>query len=79
MANMKSSHEFDYRGIWKLLIDRELSRRQLQEGTGLSNNVMSRLTKSEGVSLETLARISSFLQCKLSDLNVEVKSERDPV
>lgn len=79
MVTVKSSHEFDYRGIWKLLIDRDLSRKQLQEGTGLSNNVMSRLAKSEGVSLETLARICSFLQCTLSDLNVEVKSDRDPV
>lgn len=79
MATMKSAHKFDYRGLWKLLIDRGLSRKQLQDGTGLSNNVMSRLAKSEGVSLETLARICIFLDCRLSDLNVEVKNDRDPV
>lgn len=76
---MTSPHKFDYRGLWKLLIDRDLSRKQLQDGTGLSNNVMSRLAKSEGVSLETLARICAFLECTLSDLNIEVKSDPDAV
>ncbi|WP_366515995.1 helix-turn-helix transcriptional regulator [uncultured Corynebacterium sp.] len=69
---MTKKHSFDYRGLWKLLIEKRLSRAQLQAGTGLSNNVMNRLANGEGVSLETLARICDYADCGFSDLQIEV-------
>lgn len=74
MGCMADRHTFDYRGLWKLLIDRGLSRSQLQVGTGLSNNVMSRLSRGEGVSLETLARICDYLECEMVQLQIGVLS-----
>lgn len=79
MGYVTARHTFDYRGLWKLLIDEGLSRGQLQAGTGLSNNVMSRLTRGEGVSLETLARICDYLHCELADLQIGVLSGDDEV
>ena len=77
--DMISGHSFSYRGLWKLLIDKSLSRKQLQDGTGLSNNVMSRLSHGEGVSLETLARICDYLECDLADLRIEVLDDSNKI
>lgn len=79
MGDVADRHVFDYRGLWKLLIDVGLSRGELQAGTGLSNNVMSRLTRGEGVSLETLARICDYLECELADLQIGVLSVDDAI
>lgn len=76
---MTDRHSFDYRGLWKLLIDEGVSRSELQSGTGLSNNVMSRLSRGEGVSLETIARICDYLKCELNDLQIGVLSESNEI
>lgn len=79
MGHVADGHTFDYKGLWKLLIDEGVSRSQLQAGTGLSNNVMNRLTRGEGVSLETLARICDYLHCELADLQIGVLSGDDEI
>lgn len=57
-----------YKPLWKLLIDKEITRTQLQEKTGLSAGTMTKLRHSESVSMEVLWKLCSFLHCNIQDV-----------
>lgn len=59
---------FHYRNLWKLLIDRDLSRQDLQEMTSLSSATMQKLANHENVTVETLVRVCSALDCTPNDV-----------
>lgn len=57
-----------YKKLWKLLIDRELLKKDLCEMTGISSSSMAKLGKNENVSTEILLRICKTLECDISDI-----------
>ena len=57
-----------YKPLWKLLIDKDLTRTQLQAMTGLSSGTMTKLHQSESVSMEVLWKICSLLECNIQDV-----------
>lgn len=58
----------NYKKLWKLLIDRNLLKRDLCEMAGLSSATMAKLGKGENVNTETLAKICRALDCNISDI-----------
>lgn len=70
VRDMKAS----YKKLWKLLIDKEMSKGDLHEATGLSSSTMTKLRKSEDVSMEALRKICRTLDCNIGDI---VEFERD--
>lgn len=58
----------NYNKLWKLLIDRNLMKKDLREMAGLSSNVMAKMGKGGDVSTEVLRKICSALDCKLEDI-----------
>lgn len=64
---------FSYKKLWKLLIDRDMTRADLRHLTGLSTATFAKLSKGEDVHTTTLARICEALKCNLEDI-AEVKS-----
>ena len=52
-----------YKKLWKLLIDKEMMKKDLRAMTGVSTTTMSRLSKDENVSTEILSKICSALNC----------------
>lgn len=58
----------DYGRLWKLLIDRGLSKGDLAALTGISSRVMAKLSKNETVTTETLVRICAALKCEVGDI-----------
>lgn len=46
-----------YKKLWKLLIDKEMMKKDLRAMTGVSTTTMSRLSKDENVSTEILSKI----------------------
>ena len=62
-----------YNKLWKLLIDKGLTKTQLREAAGVSTNVIAKLGKNEGVSTETLAKICAVLDCDIADI-VEISN-----
>ena len=58
----------NYNKIWKLLIDRNLKKKDLREMTGLSTNVMAKMGKSGDVSTQVLRKISEALNVKVEDI-----------
>ena len=60
--------KISYKPLWKQLIDKDLTRAQLQEKTGLSAGTMTKLRHSESVSMEVLWKLCSFLRCNIQDV-----------
>ncbi len=57
-----------YKGLWKLLIDKDMNKSQMREAVGISTSTLSKLTRDEYVSLDVLVRICTYLECQISDI-----------
>ncbi len=60
--------EVSYNRLWKLLIDKNMSKTQLIKKAGISTNAMAHLGKNEDVRVEVLVRICEALECKLDEI-----------
>lgn len=57
-----------YKKLWKLLIDRDLKKKDLIEMADISNYTLARLNKGENISTETVAKICKALDCGFDDI-----------
>jgi hypothetical protein len=58
----------NYKRLWKLLIDKDMTKTDLRKKTDISSSTLSKMRRNEFVSLEVLVRICSVLECELSDV-----------
>jgi len=63
---------YNYNRLWKLLIDRGLTKTELKNAAGVSTNIIAKMGKSESISMESLAKISLALHCGIDDI-VEIQ------
>ena len=57
-----------YKKLFKLLIDRELKKKDLCNLTGVSASTISKMARDDAVSMETLSRICEKLNCTFDDV-----------
>ncbi len=57
-----------YNRLWKLLIDRGMTRTQMRLAADISSSTLAKLTKGESVTTSVLVRICSTLKCDLQDI-----------
>ena len=57
-----------YKKLWKMLIDRDMKRLDLQKTAGISASSIAKLGKCENVTTEVLIKICQALKCDLSDI-----------
>ena len=57
-----------YKKLWKLLIDKELKKKDLMKMADISNYTLARLNKGENISTETVAKICKALDCGFDDI-----------
>jgi DNA-binding Xre family transcriptional regulator len=57
-----------YKKLWKLMIDKEITKTQLRKLAHISPATAAKLSKSEVVSLESLLKISEVLNCSVADI-----------
>ena len=57
-----------YNKLWKLLVDKEMSKGDLHKASGLSSSTMTKLRKGEDVSMEALRKICIALKCNIADI-----------
>jgi len=67
----------NYNKLWKLLIDKNMMKKDLREKAGLSTNVIAKMGKGGDVSTEVLRKICKALDCGLEEI-VEIVSDEDP-
>ena len=58
----------NYNKLWKMLIDKGLSKSELIKASKISTNAMARMGKGEDVRLDTLVKICAVLDCKIDDI-----------
>lgn len=57
-----------YKKLWKLLIDKNMKKKDLRESARLTQHAMRKLSKDEAVTTDTLAKICRCLDCKVDDI-----------
>ena len=65
----------NYNKLWKLLIDKNMKKADLEKITGLSRSTITKLVNEENVNSDILERICRALNCEIGDI-VELKGER---
>ena len=64
-----------YKKLWKILIDRDMFKRDLREGAGLSAASIAKLGKGRNVNTDVLIKICDYLRCDISDICEAVLDE----
>ena len=59
---------YNYNKLWKLLIDRKITKTEMRLQAGISTNMLAKMGKDEPVSMETLAKIATHLECGIDDI-----------
>ena len=57
-----------YKKLWKLLIDKDMKKKDLQQLAGISAASITKLGKNENVNTEIIEKICIGLQCDISDI-----------
>ena len=57
-----------YKKLWKLLIDKDMKKKDLREATGITTTALAKLGRNENVNTEVLVKICKVLQCDISDI-----------
>ena len=57
-----------YKKLWKLLIDRDMKKKDLQVAASLSPSSMAKLSKNENVSMDVLIKVCIALNVDFSDI-----------
>ncbi len=57
-----------YNRLWKLLIDKKISKAELRRATGISPNTMTKLNRDEEVALSVLSKICESLEVDIGDI-----------
>lgn len=68
--------KYSYNRLWKLLIDKGITKTELKNLAGVSTNIIAKMGKSETISLESLAKLCTVLDCGLDDI-VEIQKDGD--
>ena len=64
-----------YNGLWKILIDKNLQRKDLTEVLNISSATIAKMGKGESVSMDVLERICTYLGCNIGDIMSFEKEE----
>lgn len=57
-----------YNKLWKMLIDKNISKTELTHLAGITTNAMAKLGRNEDVRVNTLEKLCTSLDCKLDDI-----------
>lgn len=57
-----------YKKLWKLLIDHDMKKKDLAKAADISNYTITKMSKGENVTVETLGKICKVLNCRVDDI-----------
>ena len=57
-----------YKKLWKLLIDKNMKKKDLRAASGISTTTLAKLGKDENVSTEILSKICAAQNCDVGDI-----------
>ena len=59
---------FSFNPLWKLLIDKNMTKEQLRTALGFSPSTMAKMSKGKYVSLEVVHKICEFFNAQPNDI-----------
>ena len=65
-----------YKRLWKLLIDKDLKKKDLAERANISSYTINKLNRGENVNTDTLVKICEALNCTFDDIMEVVPDDR---
>ena len=68
--------EISYKKLWKLLIDMDMSKKDLAEKAGLSTFTLTKMNKGDSVKSDTLVKICKALDCTFDDIMEIIDNEK---
>ena len=63
-----------YKKLWKLLIDKDMKKKDVQVAAGISSASVTKLAKNENVNTDVLKKVCIALNCDIGDI-MEIVSE----
>ena len=57
-----------YKKLWKLLIDKDLKKKDLEQMANISHYTMNKLTRGDNVTIDILGRVCQALDCSVDDI-----------
>lgn len=60
--------QVSYKPLWKLLIDRDIRKKDLATMAGISPSSITKLTNNENITTDVLLKICCALDCDFSDI-----------
>lgn len=64
-----------YNGLWKILIDKNLQRKDLKEALKISSSTFAKMSRGETVSMDVLMRLCDYLDCNIGDVVSFIKDD----
>ena len=68
MFEEETKMKISYKKLWKLLIDRDMMKKDLAKEAGISTASIAKLGRNENVTTDILLRICVALKCEISDI-----------
>ena len=68
--------QVSYKKLWKLLIDKDMKKKDLQAAAGISWASLTKLSKGKTVSMEVLMKICKVLECNIGDIMDLISEEQ---
>lgn len=57
-----------YNGLWKMLIDKNMYKKDLAEKLSISSATLAKMGRGENVSMEILQKICEYMDCNIGDI-----------
>ena len=57
-----------YKGLWKMMIDKNLQKKDLVKDLGLSSATVAKMGKGEPVSNKVLEKLAAYLECSVGEI-----------
>lgn len=71
---------FSYKKLWKLLIDHDMNKTDLQKAINVTPKTVAKMSKEKNVNMDTLAKICDYFNCDIGDIveySCEERSDTD--
>ena len=65
-----------YKKLFKLMIDRDMKKKDLRELAGIGNSTMTKIANNENVTMEVMAKICNALQVTMDEV-VEITKDEE--
>ena len=66
---------FSYKPLWKLLIDKDMTKKQLMNETGISKSTIDKMGRGEPVSMDIVDRICTYFKCDVKEVIEHLQEE----